>query len=282
MTRLTILFILLAFANFSFSQNSTYWEKESPYEVSWTKDLIISGVAAGSLLFGNYKLKNEPIPQFVMGSFTQADIEKINKFDRIVAGDWDIDAKDKGKIFKSTARFVVPMALVGLPGSMESRAKLALIYVQGRALNGGLVQLAKGTTNRYRPYTYMPLDEIELLTGEAEEEFLEDVVDDDIEDSFFSGDAATTSYGLMFFAKVYNDYYPDSRWKYVVWGTAGIGTGLGAYYRAKSGKHFPSDVIVGSIVGGGLGILLPHLHKSNDSNLSVAPLNNGLSLTLRF
>jgi len=282
MARLTIFIILLAFANHSFSQESTYWKKESPYELSWKKDLIISGIAGGTYLFGDYKLKNEPLPQFEMGSFTQADIDLINSFDRGFAGNWDIDAKDRGKIFKRTAKYLVPIGLLGLPGNMESRATLALIYMQGRILNGGLNQLAKGTTNRYRPYTYMPLDEIELLTGEAKEEFLEDVADDDIEDSFYSGDAASTSYGLMFFAKVFNDYYPDSRWKYVVWGTAGVGTGLGAYYRAKSGKHFPSDVIVGSIVGSGLGILIPHLHKKKDSNISIAPLDNGLSVSLKF
>jgi len=279
----TLLFFICFFSiGILYSQNS-YWTKKSPYGVSWEKDLIISGISAGTFIWGNQVLKNEPIPSFQMGSFSQADIEAINNFDRMVAGDWNINAKDNGKIFKTTAKQLVPLGLIALPGNLDSRAKLALLYLQGRTLNGGLVQLAKGYTDRYRPFAYMDLDDIADLTGEAREEFLEDVVDDDIEDSFYSGDAASTAYGLIFFAKVFNDYYPESKYKYLVWGGAGIGTGLGAYFRAKSGKHFPSDVIVGSLIGGGLGFLIPHLHKNKDENrISIHPSGIGLSLTYKL
>lgn len=282
MIRISLLLIFIVATNYSFAQHK-YWTKESPYKVSLKKDIALTGLSVGTLILGIQAEKNEAIPTFEMGSFTQTDINEINKFDRGFAGNWDVDAKDKGKIFKTTATMVVPFGLLALPGDLESRATLGLLYFQGRFLNGGLVSFAKGKTNRYRPYTYLTLDQIEVLTGEAREEFLEDVADDDIEDSFYSGDAAATSYGLMFFAKVFNDYYPDSKWKYAVWTASGIGVGLGAYYRAKSGKHFPTDVIVGSIVGGSLGILIPHLHKKKEnSNLSISPNKNGLSLVYKI
>lgn len=278
MSRISISFILILIIS-TLNAQSSYWTRPSPYEFSWKKDLIITGVSTGTFIWGRQMEKNELLPTFQMGSFTQEDIEDINSFDRIVAGDWDIDAKDKGKIFKTTGNKLVPLGILVLPGSVKSRASLGLIYLQGRLLNGGLVNLAKGSTNRYRPFSYMDLENIALLTGEAKEEFFEDIADDDVEDSFYSGDAAATSYGLMFFAKVFNDYYPETKFKYIVWGAAGVGTGLGAYYRAKSGKHFPSDVIVGSLIGGGLGVLIPHLHKNKDgSNISLQPTKNGLSL----
>lgn len=265
-----------------YGQN-TYFSKSSPYELNWKKDLIYSGVSAGMFFWGVNVEKNEPLPNFTMGSFTQNDINSINKFDRKVAGRWDVDAKDNGKIFKFTASRLVPISLLLLPGDLKSRGTLGLLFLQGHYLNVGLGSLAKGSTNRYRPFAYLTLDEISKLTGEAEEEFLEDVVDDDIEDSFYSGDAATTAYGLMFFAKTFNDYYPESKWKYGVWGASILGTGLGAYFRAKSGKHFPSDVLVGSIVGSGLGILIPHLHKKRgDRKLSLNSTSAGLSLTLKL
>jgi len=257
-----IAIVLLILGAMQSSGQSTYFQDKSVYELKLKRELILSGVGiAGYFLSSNIE-KNEGIPDFAMGSFTQADIDQINSFDRSFAGRWDVDAKDKGKIFKTTATKVVPVGLLALPGDLDDRLALGLMYLQGRFINGSLVTLAKGTTDRYRPYTYLNMNQISELTGEAEEEFLEDIVDDDIEDSFYSGDAAATAYGLMFFAKVFNDYYPDSNMKYAVWGISSIGTGLGAYFRAKSGKHFPTDVIIGSVVGGGLGILIPHIHKA--------------------
>ena len=157
------------------------------------------------------------------------------------------------------------------------------MFLEGYYLTGGLVGLSKGLTNRYRPFTYLTISQINNLTGEAKEEFLEDITGDDIEDSFFSGDAAATSYGFIFFAKVFNDYFPDSKWRYGVWGVSILGSSLGAYFRAKSGKHFPTDVIVGSLVGGTIGYFIPHLHLANsDQKLTVTPSRYGLSLSLSF
>jgi hypothetical protein len=65
---------------------------------------------------------------------------------------------------------------------------------------------------------------------------------------------------LIFFAKVFNDYFPDTKWKYGVWAVSITGTIIEAYFRAKSGEHFPTDVIAGSLVGGSIGFFIPHLH----------------------
>ncbi len=279
MIRYFVLFILFSSVYPCYSQNN-YWNKESPYEIGLKKDLIFSGVALGTYFTGMHILRNEETPDFTIGSFTQSDINQINGFDRSFAGTWNPGAKDVGKVFKFTGKNLVPLGLLALPGNLKSRASLGLMFYQGFYLNGGLVTLAKGTTDRFRPFTYLNQSQIEQLGQEDREEFLEDIEGSDIEDSFYSGDAAATAYGLMFFAKVYNDYYPDSKSKYIVWTAAGLGTGLGAYFRVKSGKHFPSDVIVGALIGGGFGVLIPHLHKKKDGNkLSFYPSANGLSLS---
>ena len=38
-------------------------------------------------------------------------------------------------------------------------------------------------------------------------------------------------------------------------------TGFVAYERVRSGNHFPTDVIMASMAGGGIGVLVPHLHR---------------------
>ena len=37
-----------------------------------------------------------------------------------------------------------------------------------------------------------------------------------------------------------------------------------AIERVRAGDHFPTDVIAGAIAGAGVGIIVPHLHRSED------------------
>jgi membrane-associated phospholipid phosphatase len=129
----------------------------------------------------------------------------------------------------------------------------------------------------------MTLEEIDKLEGESKEMYLEAVNGDDIENSFFSGDASSTAFSFIFLAKVFNDYFPESNLKFGIWGISISGTVLQSYFRAKSGRHFPTDVIVGSLVGGSIGFLLPHLHRVfQESRLSLNPSSCGLTLTYDF
>ncbi|MEL6926019.1 MAG: hypothetical protein AAFO94_18400, partial [Bacteroidota bacterium] len=230
MKQLLCFCFLLTFVKWTTAQQN-YWTAGSPYQLNWKKDAWIGGAALLTLGTGAYLITNETTPFFEPGSFTQADIDALNFLDRPVAGRWDLKAKDAGKIFKNTARLGVPLVLVALPGDWKSRVTLATMFVEGTALSMGLMATAKATTDRYRPFTYLSTEQIEALEGEAKEDFWEDIEDDGIEDSFYSGDASATAFGFIFFAKVFNDYYPDSKWRYGVWAVSVTGTVLGAYYR---------------------------------------------------
>jgi hypothetical protein len=147
----------------------------------------------------------------------------------------------------------------------------------------GLTSLSKGTTDRYRPFTYKTTDDIKMMDSDEKGEFLKAIDNDDLEDSFFSGDASLTAYNYVFIAKVFSDYFPDSKLKYGIWGASITGTALQAYFRSRSGKHFPSDVILGSLVGGSIGYFIPHFHKKlQEQNISLYPNKYGLSITYKF
>ena len=73
---------------------------------------------------------------------------------------------------------------------------------------------------------------------------------------------------------------PDSKWKSVIW-TLGITLpATTSYLRHNAGKHFPTDVISGYLVGATIGYLVPHFHKTNtkDSSLQIWPSANGVML----
>ena len=54
--------------------------------------------------------------------------------------------------------------------------------------------------------------------------------------------------------------------------------------RLEAGEHFPSDIILGTVMGTLTGILVPQFHKVKDPTLSVLPYMNGdaKGLTLMY
>jgi len=72
------------------------------------------------------------------------------------------------------------------------------------------------------------------------------------------------------------------------WITLGVATALTtfvSYERVRSGAHFPSDVIAGSMAGAAIGVLVPHLHRHTQEAppvwVGVAPERGGASLSLQ-
>ena len=80
--------------------------------------------------------------------------------------------------------------------------------------------------------------------------------------SFFSGHTSCVASNSFFAARVFSDYYPESKWKPVVWGAAIALPAVTGYLRVKAGKHYPSDVIAGYAVGAAVGYFVPKLHRT--------------------
>jgi len=94
--------------------------------------------------------------------------------------------------------------------------------------------------------------------------------------SAFSGHVEVVATSTFFIAKVYSDYYPDT--KLVMYGLATVLTGGMAYTRLMGGMHFPSDVLIGAAIGTLSGILVPHFHKTKSTkapDISILPYSTG-------
>ena len=105
--------------------------------------------------------------------------------------------------------------------------------------------------------------------------------------SFFSGHTSTSAASSFFMAKVYCDFHPElGAKKFIFYSLALIPPVFTGYYRIKASRHFPTDVITGIIVGGGMGILIPHIHKTKkNKNLAIMPYtgeSHGVVLTYKF
>ena len=65
-------------------------------------------------------------------------------------------------------------------------------------------------------------------------------------------------------AKVISDYHPElGRKKWLVFAAAIIPPAIVGWYRIRALKHFPTDVLLGYLVGAAVGILVPELHKQS-------------------
>jgi len=153
---------------------------------------------------------------------------------------------------------------------------IIFLYIETQAVSSTLYAYAGITfIDRIRPFVYypeVPLEsKIESNSG--------------AKNSFFSGHTSATATASFFLAKVYLDYNPMIKTKkMLLYTSAIIPPALVGYYRYKALRHFPSDILMGIIVGAAAGILIPELHKvkfGKNNNISVIPLN-GNSVGLSF
>jgi len=127
---------------------------------------------------------------------------------------------------------------------------LLVLYGETHAVNTSMYILTSGLVDRARPLMYNDDVPMHEKTGK------------NTLNSFFSGHVSTTASSSFFMAKIYSDYHPElGNKKYWLYAAALIPPAFVGFYRVKALKHFPTDVITGTIVGAASGILVPHLHK---------------------
>ena len=247
--------LILAFSTNLFSQQS--FSKDSPYELSWSKDG--AWVGAGLALNGlGFKLIQdvEPLSQEEVNNLFEEDIPGI---DRWLAGRYSKNA-DEVSYYPFYASFAVPFVMMLTDKDYGSNAgQISVMFVESLATTGALYTISTATVKRSRPLTYN-----EDLSFEQRSE-------SSSRRSFFAGHTAATASATFFAAKIYNDFNPESAARPYVWAVAAAVPAWVGYLRSKAGKHFLTDNLVGYGVGALSGILIPELHKKKNENYSFYP-----------
>jgi membrane-associated phospholipid phosphatase len=256
-----IAFLIQAGRGFAQPDSAKFKHFPNPeiYKIKYRTEVPVTAIAAGITLFnfsGISKKENS----------TEAQIENLDKnnipfFDR-----WTVHVYSKSIDQASYIPFYVaiPLPLLCL-ADKKMRAdcgKIGYLYIEALAATGVVYSTAVNLTNRYRPFTYNLESPQDLA------------VQSNSKKSFFSGHVALVATSAFFMAKVYDDYHPDSRLKWVFYGTAGALTAATGIMRNLAGMHFLSDVLLGATVGTLSGILVPGLHKikpGKNPNLTILP-----------
>lgn len=160
-----------------------------------------------------------------------------------------------------------------LGSSNEWWGAYAVLYAETTFLNLALTNLAKIAFRRPRPIAYFELRETGMVSD-----------DTNVALSFYSGHTATTA-GLAATATYFAFARQENGWE--GWVTLAVGMAATAYVavqRVRARAHFPTDVIAGALVGAGVGVLVPHLHRTQGDQptvrlgASVSGQSQGLSL----
>ncbi len=172
-----------------------------------------------------------------------------------------------------TFSMLTPLSVLASRSVRKEFGPVLVMYAETGILIGGLTSISKGLFDRKRPYNYN--SEVPIAHK----------LSVDAHHSFFSGHVSTSAAFTFLTAYMVNRYAERPVWKWVAWSGAVVIPGTIGYWRYTSGNHFPTDLLVGYLIGGGTGILIPYLHKAQlpeDVALQVYPVSYGMGVTITF
>ncbi|MBC6995380.1 phosphatase PAP2 family protein [Neolewinella lacunae] len=261
---LVVLLLLLAFPEWGWAQRDG-----GPYHLSLRREAPYFALSAG-LLIKAEELR-EDIAPVSLGTILQNDLFNP-EIDEVMFRYNDHTA---GKLSNYTMYASAGLAAL-LAIDRRSRSdlgKITLLFTETMLANQGITNLTKVSFQRSRPYVLNPdwNPERAVLSGDRS--------------SMISGHTSGAASGAFFFARVFADYYPESRLKPYVWGLAATLPAVTGFLRVRAAKHYPSDVLAGYAIGAGIGLLVPTLHKKtffrDRASLAVSPGGLHLVYALR-
>ena len=253
--------VFLIFANITFAQ--------SPYTLNWKQESYYLGIGATFYTVAGVLEFNYVNPLTATEIFA-LDRATINSFDRKATFNFSSSARRGSDLLKYPS-YAFSFLFLTHQKSRKDFRKIMALYGETLLVVGSLTSLTKRTFLRPRPLVFnesVPLADKQKNSARY---------------SFFSGHASVSAANSIFAAKVFSDYFPDSKWKPVVWSLAVLVPVSTGYLRVRAGKHYPTDVITGVAIGGAIGYLIPHWHKKKDrKGLSITPTFSGAHLSLVF
>ena len=256
--------ILLAFAT---PCTASQVQESFPYELDQRLDvgLTAGGVAliagAAAAYWGQEPLTVEEIEPL--------DPADINGFDRSATAQWSPTARDVSNALVLTL-MAAPLGLaIATPGSRQSWT-VAAMYGEVLLVGNGLGELLNGVTNRTRPFVYNRDPDI---PDEARFEV-------DGRRSFPSGHTTNAFAAAVFLSSVYAKLHPGSSARTLIWAGSLTLAATTGYMRYQGGKHYPTDIISGAIIGSLVGWGVPKLHEVGGANLTIAPSGGGIAIGL--
>ncbi|MBC7933961.1 MAG: phosphatase PAP2 family protein [Rhizobacter sp.] len=270
--------LLISFISFGQQLDSTIAAEQSTiknrkvYKMKYGIDIPIAVAGTAWTLYSFTKIYGgDKTPEAEIVALNPDD---LNSIDRSTANNNSEKAKAASDKFFYCS-MSAPLFLLFDKKIRKDAGKVGLLYLEAMAITGTIYTSSSMIARRFRPYTYNANVEMARRRGGGGR------------NSFPAGHPAVVATSIFFMAKVYSDYHPEMKNKWILYTVAGgasLATGL---LRIQAGQHFPTDVMVGIPVGILSGILVPHFHKNRENrNLTILPYtlgeSNGLTAMIKL
>mgnify|MGYP000909823550 CR=1 FL=1 len=241
-----ILFLLLSsFYSQAFAQKS--------YETNLVLDIGLSVSALALNLWGDYRVKNPA------GSDSIFSKSNLFIWDRPFAGVYNPKYDQVNRAFTLFAPFPL---IVGLGAYMQEDIEkkelwtLFLMYVESIGLQGGVNLMIRSAKIWPRPYVYNAKIEHHKIPAESY-------------GSFYSGHASAAFSIAILGSSWFQNTYPTSKYTPYFWfGSLSVASTV-SVLRVASGKHYPTDIIVGALMGSLSAYTVLKAHEINSKSFSL-------------
>ena len=248
-----------------------YAPYNTEFKRQWPFLIATSAVYASGFILASTN-KHDPLTE---EEVMKLDKSQVNSFDRISTGYWSTTA-GKASDYVLFVITVLPVVFLSEHHTKVDIFPLAIMAAEAYLFNYGVTTIAKNLTKRTRPYAYNPDLPIETKLGTGARE------------SFFSGHTSQTAAATFLFANVIRDYHPNLRPgpKAAVWIFAAGVPAVEGYLRMRAGKHYPTDVIAGYLIGAASGWAIPKLHRyqkaHNKYGIGFLPYKDGMMMNMSY
>jgi membrane-associated phospholipid phosphatase len=260
-------FFLLVLFLICWNQSTlTQLNGQNKFSLSKEKETIILSTGALTVISSLLLEKNESIS---LNEINSLDKKKINFFDRSATNFYSKNLSQMSDVLL-IASVCLPAGFLIFENNKSELANIGLMYLETLTLTYGITNLTKNITQRFRPYAYNP-----------SVPFVEKS-DPDTKKSFFSGHTSTAFASAIFFASIFSEINKSESSKKIVWiGSFSLASAVGLL-RYYSGKHFPTDIIAGALIGGAIGYGIPKLHQSDENFILNTNGQSFISLRVYF
>lgn len=236
-------------------------QNDKVYKMKYGLDIPVAVAGTAWTLYGFSKIYGrDKVPQ---AEILALDPQDVNSIDRPATRYYSTKAKSASdKFFYGS----MPAPLIFLLDKRmrKDAAKIGLLYLEAMAVTGTVYTSSSMIAGRFRPYAYNPDVDMGTRRGGG------------ARNSFPAGHPALVATSTFFMAKVYSDYHPNMKNKWILYTVAGGASLATGILRVKAGQHFPTDVMVGVPLGVLSGLLVPHFHKNRENNnWTIMPYSSG-------
>jgi len=183
------------------------------------------------------------------------DASRVNAFDRPTAAVYRPAWARVTDVTVATL-VVTPIVVMAADEGVANMLSDLVVVAETQLIASGFASLTSAAVRRPRPYMYSeaaPLADRQQADGAF---------------SFFSGHTTNAFAASLVLYSTLKRRHPDSPAANIALSGTLAAASLVGTGRILAGKHFPTDVFAGALVGSSMGILVPALHASG---LSVSP-----------